>query len=113
MHKKKIDFVFSILNILKSHIRNNLKEYLIVSVIFLIGIVLGVFVVNSINEEQRTQISNYINDFLNSLKIDYKIDNNMVLNKVLISNTLLIIVLWVVSMITIVRSFYSRRNNII
>ncbi|MCI8411509.1 MAG: hypothetical protein HFJ40_03555, partial [Clostridia bacterium] len=51
----------TIKNTVKQHIINNSKEYIIVLLIFVIGIFLGVFFVNNIQENQRVEISTYLN----------------------------------------------------
>lgn len=78
------------------HINNNLKEYLIVVLIFLIGLVFGVIFVNKANEVQVAEISTYINDFINQLKNSVQIDKAELLRSSLISNLFLAILLWFV-----------------
>ena len=41
-------------NTIKEHIINNSKEYIIIFIIFIIGIFLGVFFINNSNEETLT-----------------------------------------------------------
>lgn len=79
-----------------THINNNLKEYLIVVLIFLIGVVFGVIFINKANEIQVGEISTYINDFVNQLKSNVQIDKAELLRSSLISNLLLTILLWFV-----------------
>ena len=57
-----------IMDILKKHITTNLKEYIIVSLIFLIGIFLGVIFINNANETQKNEIHNYINTYIENSK---------------------------------------------
>ena len=54
--------------IIFTHIENNIKEYLIVSIIFFIGIIIGVIFINNASENQASEISNYITSFTEELK---------------------------------------------
>ena len=49
-----------ITEVIKSHIAENLKAYIIVSIILLIGITLGVIFVNNMSEAQTQDIQTYI-----------------------------------------------------
>ena len=49
---------------LKQHILNNKKEYIIVVLLFLVGLFSGVFFVNNIQENQKVEISSYLNNFI-------------------------------------------------
>ena len=55
--------VRNITKIIKEHVLNNSKEYIIVTLIFIIGIFLGVLFINNTKENQMTEISSYINNF--------------------------------------------------
>ena len=54
-------------NIIIEFIKENIKTYLILTIIFFIGLTLGVIFVNNANETQANQISGYINNFINSI----------------------------------------------
>ena len=60
-------------NIILEFIKENIKTYLILTIIFFIGLTLGVIFVNNANETQANQISGYINNFINSIKENYQI----------------------------------------
>ena len=81
-------------NALKNYIKINYKEYILISLIFLIGIFVGVMIINNSKESQISEISTYINDFITKYK---EIDN---INKVSLivesikKNLLLAIILW-------------------
>ena len=76
------------------HLYDNFKLYLIVIIIFIIGIVAGVIFINNVNGEQATEIQNYITEFINLLKQDYHIDTGLLLKKSLSDNLILIITMW-------------------
>lgn len=54
--------------LISSHILNNKKEYIILGVLFIIGILLGVLYINNVHEEQYNNINNYITSFIDNLK---------------------------------------------
>lgn len=56
------------IEILKNHVVQNYKEYIIVIIFFITGIFLGVFFVNNIEENQRIEIHNYLTAFIEELK---------------------------------------------
>ena len=64
------------------HLYDNFKLYLIVIIIFIIGIVAGVIFINNVNGDQATEIQNYITEFINLLKQDYHIDTGLLLKKI-------------------------------
>lgn len=76
------------------HLYDNFKLYLIVIIIFIIGIVAGVIFINNVNGDQATEIQNYITEFINLLKQDYHIDTGKLLKKSLSDNLILIITMW-------------------
>lgn len=82
--------------ILLTYIKNNLKEIAIITIIFLIGLVFGIIFVNNSGIEQANEISSYINGFVNSLKNNIQIDKAELLKDALISNFLLVVILWFV-----------------
>lgn len=92
-------------NIILEHINNNLKDYIILILFFLVGIILGVIFINNANQPKQDQISQYINGMIESLKGDYVIDNTTLLKLSIIGNIKLAIILWFVR-------FYSNRSSI-
>lgn len=83
-------------SILIEHINNNLREYTIITLIFLIGVVFGVIFINKANSEQVTEICTYISNFVNQLKNMAQINGVELLRSSLTSNLLLAILLWFV-----------------
>lgn len=77
-----------------THIENNIKEYAIVSIIFLIGIVVGVIFINNTSESQSNEITNYIASFTQDLKDNQNIDNFALLKDSVKKNIVLAVFLW-------------------
>lgn len=83
-------------NIITSHVINHFKEYATAVLTFLIGIVIGVIVVNSSNEEQINQITTYINNFISDLKESGNINMGDLLAETFLDNLYLILAMWFV-----------------
>lgn len=81
-------------NIFISHIQNNLREYTIASIIFIIGILLGIVFVNNLNDAQGNEISTYITTSINTLKENSDINNITILKESAQTNIILVILLW-------------------
>ena len=64
IHKKS----FKIKEIIEEHLRENLKYYMIVSIIMLIGIVLGVIFVNNLDESQKQVAQDYLTKSIRCFK---------------------------------------------
>ena len=80
--------------IISNHIYENLKSYIIVTIILLIGIVLGVIYINNINQDLANEIKEYINNFVNTLKDNYTIDKVELMKNTIISNSILVVTMW-------------------
>ena len=53
---------------IEKHIKENIKEYFILALIFIIGLFIGTMVLNNSNENQSTQIAEYLNNFNQNLQ---------------------------------------------
>ena len=91
---KKIHNSFKIKEIILTNIENNLKEYLIVSIIFLIGIVIGVIFINKTSEYQKEEIATYISSFIAELKDNNSVDEVALLLNSIKKNVVIAIFLW-------------------
>ena len=76
------------------HLYDNIKLYLIVIIILVIGITVGVVFINNINVDGAEEIKNYITDFINQLKQGYHVDTGELLRKSLSDNLILIVTMW-------------------
>ena len=91
VHKRKKS---SIRELILDNIYENLKSYIIVAIIFIIGIVIGVIFINNANNNQVEEIQSYINNFINALKQDYHIDKIELMKSSIGDNLILIISMW-------------------
>ena len=94
------------------HVTNNKKEYILVTLIFLVGIFLGVMFVNNTQENQISEITSYLNNFVDKLKNIEKLDNMQLLKTTIVENITLAVILWFFGT-TVIRNTYSFWNNII
>lgn len=83
-----------IVEIVKEHIMHNKKEYLIVTLLFVIGIFLGVFFINHIQEAQKEEITTYITNFVDKIKNMENLNHMELLKNSMGQNLLLAIVIW-------------------
>lgn len=89
--KSKKNFFYN----MKQYVFNNIKQYLIIATIFLIGIVVGIIVVNYLQDESKNQINETITTFIKYLKDDsYKIEYASVFKSVMIKHILFTLCLW-------------------
>ena len=81
-------------SIIKTHIENNLREYAIASIIFLIGILFGVIFINNLNDTQNNEIGNYINTSIENLKESQDINQLLFIKETIKENLTFVILLW-------------------
>lgn len=88
------DTTYKIKEIIKQHVKNNKKEYIIVTLLFILGIFLGVFFVNNIEESQKTEITEYLNHFIDKMKTTEKLDSMSLLKTSITQNIFLAVTIW-------------------
>ena len=80
------------LEMIKEHVINNKKEYILVSLLFIIGIFLGVLFINHVQEGQRVEITQYFSAFVEKMKntqnLDYTHIHNLFKKILIIIKTL-------------------------
>lgn len=81
-------------SIIKTHIENNLREYAIASIIFIIGILFGVIFINNLNDTQNNEIGNYINTLIENLKESQDINQLLFIKETIKENLTFVILLW-------------------
>lgn len=83
-----------IIETIKEHILNNSKEYIIVSLIFVIGIFLGVLFVNNIQDTQKAEINTYLNNFISKFKEPDSVNNIELVKECMNEKVILAVVIW-------------------
>ena len=83
-----------ILKIIKEHVINNKKEYIIIFLIFVIGIFSGVFFINHLQETPKTEITDYLNQFIEKFKGLESLNSMELLKNSMIQNISLAIIIW-------------------
>lgn len=90
----KRDKRIKLLEVIKEHVSNNKKEYMIVALLFVIGIFLGVLFINHVQEGQKTEITEYFNTFIEKMKNIEEINSIDLLKNSMGQNIILAIVFW-------------------
>lgn len=85
-------------NLILNHITSNMSRYIIVLTIFIVGICIGVMVVNSLPDAQANNISEYINTSVEYLKNGNEISKNSVLKQSAIKSIITIVVIWLLGL---------------
>lgn len=87
----------NIKKVIEEHITRNIKIYFILIIIFFIGLIIGLIVVNNSSPEQETEITSYINNFVTELKKGSKLDYFKLLKNSSLNILFLVIILWFMS----------------
>ena len=91
---KNIKKTLKLKDIIVNHIASNSKEYIIVTLLFIIGIFLGVLFVNNIKNDEFDSVQNYITTFIQKFKENPNIDSGELLKTSIIKNLILALSLW-------------------
>ena len=86
----------TIISILTEFVKTNIKEYFIITLIFLIGIFLGVMFINNTTYEKKMEISSYVNTYMEAFEQTTSDNNLKLLQNNLRDNIILAITMWFV-----------------
>lgn len=85
---------FKLPNIITKHVASNFRAYIIITLIFVVGIFLGVIYVNNMEATQKDEVSTYINKYTNQAKENGDITTGEVLKNSIKDNVILAVGLW-------------------
>lgn len=77
-----------------NHISENINIYIKILIIFIIGICIGISVVNQLPEAEKQAINDYICNSINSLKSGTEISKIHILKSSLFKNIVIILIIW-------------------
>lgn len=83
-----------VLGVIKEHVKNNQKEYTCVVILFFIGIVLGVIFSNNLKLDDKNEVINYINNFVDKMKTEENVNYEFLLKSSIKQKLILAISLW-------------------
>lgn len=77
-----------------NYVESNAKTFIIITIMFLIGLVLGIISINKIDENGKNQVINYIQGFIENVKENSEISSVDVLKNSIKNNLYITIILW-------------------
>ena len=80
--------------VLYNHIINNKRGYFIVSILFFIGLIVGVLLINNVNDAKIEEINTYLKNMVNTIESYENIDFISLLKQSISSNFIMIVLLW-------------------
>lgn len=80
--------------IIYNHIINNKREYLIITILFFIGIITSVIFINNVNIEKLDETNKYLTDLVDNIKVCENVDLFKLLKKSIWHNILITLILW-------------------
>lgn len=80
---------------IEEYIKNNIYNYILIILVFIIGIVAGVVVVNNFSNDKKEIINNYISAFFENFNNVNDFNQNKLLLNAILNDLILTIILWV------------------
>ena len=80
--------------VLKNYVKNNYKEYILTSLIFIIGLFIGVMIINNCTEIQSSEITTYLNEFITKFKGIQNINKTSLIFTSIKNNIILAVIIW-------------------
>lgn len=81
--------------IIYKHVKSNIKDYLILSIFFIIGVIIGTMLINNSDDNSKTELNGYINSFVTVLKNEsFEIDKVQLTKQTIYNNLKLVLIIW-------------------
>ena len=77
-----------------NYIINNAKEFILIGLLFIIGVFVGVIIINNCSELQGQEISTYISEFINRFKNIGNLDKTSLVMDSIKNNIILSVIIW-------------------
>ena len=82
--------------LIQENVSKNKKAYAISAIVFILGIVAGIIMINCSNAETQKTISGYLTGFIDSIKNrEYQVDGRKLLIKSIWSNLRIAVIIWI------------------
>lgn len=91
---KKTKRISILNNTIIEYAKNNSKEYILVILIFIIGLFVSVMFINNCSGEKETTLTTYISEFIEKFKSMEKIDKGSLVINSMKNNIILAIIVW-------------------
>ena len=78
-----------------TYIEENIKEIIIISLIFIIGVVFGILLINNVKDEGKEEITAYVNTFISNIKQGNSIDKFNIVKTDIKKDVLIGLILWI------------------
>ena len=85
-------------NIIVDYIKKDFNLYLFSFILFIIGICIGIFLVNSLSDIQSENIHAYISSSILRLKDNTEISNFEILKKSISKNLVIVLIIWILGL---------------
>lgn len=79
---------------LYNHIINNKREYLIITILFFIGLITSIIFINNVSDEIFEETNNYLIDLFNNVKSYERVDLFNLFRKSVWNNIIITLLLW-------------------
>lgn len=89
-------YLENIAKVLANHVKSNVKEYITLSIILFLGVIIGIILINNADEKSRNEVIGYINSFISNIKNEnFEVDKVELTKNILLENLKLIFFIWI------------------